>query len=276
MTITTTWEAPPEDPCQISACEDDGGEGCPLDMSRVLIMDFVHTLEIEAARDGQIEVARLRQMAEAFLGRHRIGAKPPEHCLRLHRALMWDERRRHPFERLMIKRFAHMLPKRSGDDGTCGEAVLSRRMIPGFMVAVVKMIGVEHYDTAEREAQRLIDLHHAGGEYPLDWDALAKDPPLADLVDRALVAMAPHFQDFTHRAEWLTELVNGHLAPPPPEDGRRLWIMKSWMVAPLLAALYTDLRRRLRDERLELEDDLGSARLAALLTLHNALNASGV
>lgn len=252
---------------------DEESSGCPLDMTRLLIMDFVRTLELEATRDGRLPVARVRSLAESFLDDYRrVSGTPVEHCLALHEALRWDERRRHPFERLLIRRFAHLLPKREGDEGVREGAVLSRRLIPGFMVAVTKMIGLDHYEACEEAVRQAVDAMRAESPAPVDWSRLAARPEIVDLTDSALADMAPYFADLDKRLEWLTAVVNGHLGAPPPEDGDTLWIMDRDKALALVRALYGDTRRRLRDAPAALEAAVGSDGLRALRLLHGALN----
>ncbi len=248
-------------------------KGCPLDMTRMLIMEFVRTLELEATRDGRLPVARVRSLAEGFLTDYRrISDTHIDHCLLLHEALRWDERRHHPFERLLIRRFAHLLPKRQGDEGVRDGAVLSRRLIPGFMVAVTKMIGLDHYDACEDAVRHAVEAMKADSPAPIDWTELAARPEIVALVDSALADMAPYFSDLHKRTEWLIAVVNGHLGAPPPEDGHRLWVMDEAKALVLVRALYADMRRRLRDQPSTLEAAIGAEGMRSLRHLHAELN----
>lgn len=252
---------------------DEPNSGCPLDMTRLLIMDFVRTLELEATRDGRLPVARVRALAEAFLEDYRkVSQTPIDHCLTLHEALRWDERRRHPFERLLIRRFAHLLPKREGDEGVREGAPLSRRLIPGFMVAVTKMIGIDHYTDCEARIGEAVDRMKAESPAPVDWSHLSAQAEVVAQIDQALADMAPYFDNLGKRLDWLTAVVNGHLGPPPPEDGERLWVMDRDSALLLLRALYGDTRRRLRDTPQLLEAHIGAEGMRALRHLHADLN----
>lgn len=260
-------------PAGLCGSQTDGD--CPIDMSHALIMEFVRDLEDEAARHGGLlEVATLRSRAERFLDQHRSSTQAPELCLRLHKALMWDERRRHPFERLLVKRFAHLLPARVGDDGVRDGAVLSRRVIPGLIVAVVTMIGFDAYHEAEERTRNHVERLRAAGGLPVDWDQVAHEPDILLLMDRVLAAVAGHFAQFDKRVQWLVSVINSHLGPRPPEDGSMVWAMGERKAIALLSALYKDLRRRLRDDRIALEAEVGADGIAALTALHGALNAA--
>lgn len=269
MSEATTKTAP------AGLCSYQTDEECPIDMSHALIMDFVRMLEDEAARQsGKLDLATLRSMADAFLERHRSTAAPPKFCLSLHNALMWDERRRHPFERLLVKRFAHLLPARTGDDGVRDGAVLSRRLIPGLMTAIVTMIGFDAYHEAEELTRGLVDRQRAAGAMPVNWEHVAHEPEVELLMDRMLATVAGHFAQFDKRVQWLVSVVNSHLGPRPPEDGSVVWAMGERKAIALLSALYKDLRRRLRDDPAGLEAEVGHDGFAALLALHAALNAA--
>lgn len=251
----------------------ESSSGCPLDMTRLLIMDFVRTLELEATRDGRLPVARVRSLAEGFLDDYRkVSHAPVEHCLTLHEALRWDERRRHPFERLLTRRFAHLLPKREGDEGVREGAVLSRRLIPGFMVAVTKMIGIDHYADCEARIREAVDAAKAESPAPVDWTRLANRPEVRAQIDQALADMAPYFVDLEKRLDWLVSVINGHLGPPPPEDGDHVWVMDEQSALLLTQALYADTRKLLRDAPHVLEETVGAGGLSALRQLHATLN----
>lgn len=261
---------------QAGGCSYGGGdEDCPLDMSHSLIMAFVQGLEEDAARRGGVlDVATLRARAEDFLGQHRSAAQAPAFCMKLHKALMWDERRRHPFERLLVKRFAHLLPARSGDDGVCEGAILSRRLIPGLMTAIVTMIGFDAYHEAEERTRVHVDRLREAGAMPIDWDTVAREPDVLLHMDRVLAAMATHFDQFDKRVHWLVSVVNSHLGPRPPEDGAMVWAMGERRAIVLLGALYGDLRNRLTSEPAALEAEVGPDGVAAVRALHAALNAA--
>lgn len=244
--------------------------GCPLDMSRLLIMDFVATLEQEAARTGTLDAGALRAQAEVFLGHLRGLRQPADNCLRLHEQLKWEERRRHPFERLIIRRFAHLLPKRIGDDGVMQGAMLSRRAIPGIAVAITKMIGIDRYRAWETATHEILHRHKAERPGPIDWADVAARRESCQLVELALIRMAPYFGDLDKRVQWLVEVINSHLGPPQPEDGGRVWVMDGPKARMMLLALYDDLRQRLRDGSTELEATYGSRAMGALRELDAA------
>ncbi|MFA7429235.1 MAG: hypothetical protein WCZ23_03660 [Rhodospirillaceae bacterium] len=244
-------------------------------MSHALIMEFVRNLEEEAARrNGILDVATLRARADDFLERHRTSAQPPKFCLTLHNALMWDERRRHPFERLLVKRFSHLLPARVGDDGVRDGAVLSRRLIPGLMVAVVTMVGFDVYHEAEERTRAYVERLRGDGVLPVDWDQVAHEPYVLLLMDRVLTTIAGHFGQFDKRVQWLVSVINSHLGPRPPEDGSVVWAMGERKAIALLGALYRELRWRLRDDPVNLEAEVGHEGMAALIAMHAALNAA--
>jgi hypothetical protein len=249
---------------------------CPLDMSRILIMDFVSTLEHQAATQGSLDVGTLRDTAEGFLSRLRATTQAPDNCLKMHERMLWDERRRHAFERLVVLRFAHLLPKRSGDDGVRQGAQLSRRAIPGLAVAMTKMMGLDQYRSFEekiRAQMQIYKLEHPG---PVNWDHVANHPEFHGLVDQALLVMTGYFTDLEKRVPWLIEVINSHLAPPPPEDGRTLWIMDGGKTLLMLGALYADLRTQLASNQRTLERLYGPCAVQSLAALDTALYTFGI
>ncbi|WP_404379732.1 hypothetical protein [Caenispirillum salinarum] len=226
---------------------------CPLDMNRRLLMGFIDRLR----EDGHLASAPiylpgedyLRELAEAYLADvgPAAGAAPSE-CLRLHDAVLWEDRRHRPFERLLTRRFSHLLPKRAGDEGgPAPDAVLSRRAIPGLMAALSKMVGPATLEDAARRTEALLTRHREDRLGLVDWPQLTAQPEAEAVLCEVLMAAARHFQDVGRRLDWLTEVINGHLPPPLPEDHDPAWRCDAGRTRLLLRALYEPLTERLSD-----------------------------
>lgn len=244
---------------------------CPLDMSHVLIMDFVALLEHQAGGQSALDMQTLRSCATVFLDRLRHTTRAPDDCLRMHERLLWDERRRFPFERLVIRRFAHLFPKRVGDDGVSEGAVLSRRAIPGIAVAMTKMMGLDQYKAFDAQIHTILHAHKLTYPGPVDWALVADRADVRRVIDQALLTMTGYFAELGKRVPWLIEVVNSHLGPPAPEDGSTIWAMNSARAIAFLNSLYDDLIDRLKQDRRGMERIYGVQAIHSLAALDEAL-----
>lgn len=221
--------------------------GCPLDMNRRLLAGFLDRLEAEAsfgAIHGCFDLTTLRTLAEDYLSETGVAAVAPQDCLRLHDTVLWEDRRNRPFERLLTRRFSALLPERAGDEGgPAAEAPLSRRLIPGLMAALGKMVGAETLDRAGQETERLLARHRESRLGLVDWPALAAEPAAQRVADDVLVIAARHIRPVPRRLEWLTMVINSHLGPVLREDHDPAWRCTPDRAGHLLAALYAPLRR---------------------------------
>lgn len=262
--------APPESPARQGPL----GSSCPGGETALALQAFVDFLSAHSHQHGTaLTPESLPKLLAQFQDSGLTGVPPS--CVRLHEQMAWDEQRRRPFERLLVKRFAHHFPRRAGDDGSPTAARLSRRVIPGFLLAVVKMVGGDSFAACEAATREHLNRYRQQSPGPLDWSAVAQLPPLRRLVDLALVAMAAHFSDFDKRLSWLIEIVNSHLPPPLPEESEALrgvfWSLTPPTAVLLLSALYEDLERRTRQDALQLEHEVGHYGLTQVRRLHHHL-----
>ncbi|GAA0593683.1 hypothetical protein [Caenispirillum bisanense] len=245
---------------------------CPLSMNRRLLTAFLDHLQVEACGgpdDGCFDIARLRSLAEDFLAATPVAARAPVECLRVHDAMLWEDRRHRAFERLLTRRFSHLFPKRMGDDGTAGAgASLSRRLIPGFMAALAMMVGPDTMNRCSREANRLLGRHREERLGLVDWLDLSQTDGARALVSEVLVAAAAHFEPFERRRDWLCLVVNNHLPPALPEDRDPAWRCTPAVADTMLRALYEPFRRELAaDGGLALRDRFGDQAVASVTVL---------
>lgn len=254
---------------------------CPLDMNRRLLMGFLDRLQAEASfgpAAGCFDLIRLRDLAEEYLteGTHPSVSAPSE-CLKLHDAVLWEDRRNRPFERLLARRFSHLLPKRIGDEGDPAPgAPLSRRLIPGLVAALSKMAGQAMLDEASLCIEALLTRHRESRLGLVDWPQLAAEPEVEAVLCDILLTAAHHFQNVDRRVNWLTQVINSHLPAPLPEDHDPAWRCDPARTRLLLRALYAPLAERLRDktEAALLRRTFGEVAVAETTLLIAALEAS--
>ena len=217
-----------------------------LSIAGTMIGHFTTRLEVEAGKaGGSLSAEAIRAIAERFLAEEhgRFTAtfqRSWDDCTAQRDQRQWDAARRRPFDRILTKRFAHLFPARQDDDGN---ALLSRRMLPGFHLTVDKMIGPALYQQCQRKSQAILDRHCRGGR--IDWDSVHADSEARALADDVLAVVAHAFADFDHRRRWFVDLVNSNLAPPSGGTADALWQLTDHGFAELMRALFAGLRATL-------------------------------
>lgn len=131
------------------------------------------------------------------------------------------------FDRLMVKRISHLFPE---DDGSApGDGEVSRRVLPGYLMAVNQMLGAETAQMFKDRAHKIVDRLRESLGHQFDWDRVYADPEADDLVLDVLVHALPFFRDMPRREEWFVRLINSNLPPFDPDqevpDAERDWKM---------------------------------------------------
>lgn len=221
-----------------------GPKACEA-IANTMIGHFATRLEVEAGkRGGSLSAGEIRALAERFLVDEAQRFAPAyrrsfDSCTTAREARQWESARRRPFDRILMKSFAHLFPPRQGDDG--GKGILSRRVIPGFNLAVDKMIGPALYEQCQRKSQAILDRHRAAnGSYA--WEQVYADSDTHALTNDVLAVVAHYFANFKRRREWFLDLVNSHLARPQPGASDATWLLTEHGFAELMHALFADLR----------------------------------
>lgn len=227
-----------------------GPKACEA-VANTMIGHFATRLEVEARRaGGALSAEAIRALAERFMAEEAVRFRPTlqrswDSCTKAREARQWESTRRNPFDRILAKPFAHLFPARQGDDGEQG--VLSRRLLPGFHLAVDKMIGPALFEQCQRKSQAILERHRrSGGGY--DWDAIHADAETHALTSDVLVVVAHYFGNFERRREWFVALVNSHLAPVAADVPDIHWRLTEHGFSELMRALFADLAARLAAE----------------------------
>ncbi|WP_231849001.1 hypothetical protein [Paramagnetospirillum magneticum] len=209
-----------------------------------MVGHFATRLEVEAAKaGGSLTASQIRALARRFVESEQTRFKAYyqrawNDCTQSRAAQQWEGAREQPFERILMRRFAHLFPPRSGDEG--GEGILSRRMIPGFHMAMDKMIGPTQFEQCRRRSTAILDRHPGGGGGH-DWRAIHADPEAARLIDDVLMVVVHAFADFKKRRVWFMTLVNSHLTPAQVGARDEHWQLNESAFAALMRALFADL-----------------------------------
>jgi len=154
----------------------------------------------------------------------------------------WDPERKSPFGRIVVKKFSHLFnePKKGRMD------TISKRMLPGFFMGLDMMIGPENVDLFQERCSRIIETIREEEGDDFDWDSVYESPEANAVVLDGLMAIAPHFEKFERRQEWLIELINSHLSFVSDDSSEDAgWEMTPAGYKRMLAAMYAELAKHL-------------------------------
>jgi len=235
-----------------------GPKACEA-IANTMIGHFATRLEVEARKaGGALSADAIRDLAERFMAEESARFQPAlkrswDACTAAREAKQWESARRRPFDRILAKPFAHLFPPRQGDDGRQG--VLSRRMLPGFNLAVDKMIGPALYEQCQRKSQAILERHRQSSGY--NWPAIHADPQAIALTRDVLIVVAHYFAHYERRRDWFMALVNSHLSAVGADASDAHWQLTEHSFAELMRALFSELKTALRVEERALKNRYG-------------------
>jgi hypothetical protein len=218
-----------------------GGQGHAL--AETVVMGFIERLRQEArTRGGKLTLADLERLADDFHDKSAALRKAFEMSFeayaRAREHAKAFQNRQYPFNRLLVRRFEHLLARGKGRDG------IPRRVLPGFFMAVEMMLGPQVYEAYQEHGRAIVErLRQAkGGRF--GWGDLYADKEAETLAFDALVVMASYFADYDKRARWFLTVVNSHLGPAhanaTPEEAA--WQLDEAAFKGFLAALFAELK----------------------------------
>jgi hypothetical protein len=217
-----------------------GGQGHAL--AATMVMGIFDRLRHEArARGGKLTLADLERLADDFHDKSAALRQAFELTFeayaRAREHAKVAQNRQYPFDRLLVRRFEHLLARGAG-------AGIPRRVLRGFLMAVEMMLGPQVHDAYQEHCRAIVErvTKARGGKFA--WTDLYADAEAATLAFDALVAMAAYFADFEKRARWFLTVVNGNLGPAPanatPDEAA--WQLDEAAFKSLLGALFADLK----------------------------------
>jgi hypothetical protein len=134
---------------------------------------------------------------------------------------------RDPFTRALVQPFAHLFD--TAPDQSLAEGALSRRMLPGFFIALRLMVGGERYEHAQAVCESTLVQNRTSPEDlgKLEfWDELYADQAVVDVVadiySRALLRLTM----YEKRKQWFIRMVNSQLSAidsMTDADGEASW-----------------------------------------------------
>lgn len=230
-----------------------------------------HLGEAATRRGGQLDRQGIREALEEFRRRadpeitdfYRTGWNE---CLAVIDEVRRESSRRMPFERLMVKPFAHLLP--AAHQPVVPGKGLSRRILPGFLSALQQMLGpvlLEQYQNRCRELVRIIQTAH-GNEF--EWEDVYTDPTSQVIVNDVLVHISKHFSDFERRRAWLINVIISEM-PLGEDAAERDWFFGEAEFRMLMTALFRPLRKQMdsAEGRQRIKDRYGTVAFELLTDL---------
>ncbi|MCK5275807.1 MAG: hypothetical protein KAR37_14240 [Alphaproteobacteria bacterium] len=163
-------------------------------------------------------------------------------CLAVIDEVRRESSRRMPFERLMVKPFAPLLPAahQPVDPGRG----LSRRVLPGFLSALQQMLGPVLLDQYQNRCRELVRIIQTARGNDFEWDDVYTDPTSQVIVNDVLVHISKHFADFDRRQTWLVGVIASEMSLGE-DTVERNWCFREAEFHLLMTALFKPLRKQM-------------------------------
>ncbi|MBT7357071.1 MAG: hypothetical protein HN809_11790 [Rhodospirillaceae bacterium] len=206
-------------------------------------------------RQGAISADDIRTVGKAYIDSEGVASRESlrEHIhlsLIQHEQELWNQTRRRPFDRLLVKRFSHLFPHEGELD--TNKSLLSRRALPGFFMAIEMMTSADLFEQCQQACKGLLKTRREELGDKFLWRDFYDDSDAMDLVNDIIVVIVHHFDDFDKRMHWLHDLINSHLSPPDDYafEGTAIaeWHLLEEDVPELMKALFSDFLKRLGEE----------------------------
>ncbi len=136
-----------------------------------------------------------------------------EECITAVEQRRWDQKRRYPFERLMVNTFVSLLPV--GDEVPIPGVHITRQIIPGFIIAMTQMLGEELTDKYEEYCRKLVSRLEVENGDDFNWKTVYQNSDAISVVSEVLITICHHFVDLKKRRRWLTDVINSQMGAPP-------------------------------------------------------------
>lgn len=221
-------------------------------LAETMVDSFIDRLIGTAeAKGGMLSIEDLEAYSEEFLKKAEdlqvVIEKSFEDYARTRQRAAWEQVRNYPFDRLMIEKFSHLFDE---DNLLQRDDSVSRRIMPGFLMAMNMMLGPEAIEEYQERCRRTVKRIRGDRDQDFDWAEVHADAEAKVVTLDAQVAIAFHFEDLERRAAWFIELINGHL--PPVASGRNpdeaVWRFNEASFRRFLGALLAELKETLSSE----------------------------
>lgn len=183
--------------------------------------------------------AKAKQLSASF-------AQAFDDAAREQEELRWFSIKRPAFDRLIVKRFEHLLMHQDADGEIHG--AISRRLLPGFFLALQMMLGPETMEAYQRRSDEAV-ARIMGGQVPIDWNLVDQDAAIGDVLLDAQYTIAQYFEDVQRRFSWFIQVANAHMAPATNADSFDAnWELGHRALHMLVNSLLVDLKKAVDDD----------------------------
>ncbi|HEC91019.1 MAG TPA: hypothetical protein ENI55_05070 [Alphaproteobacteria bacterium] len=220
-------------------------------MAETVVGSLVDQLTKKAqARGGYLTVQDLQTMNKEFqekaVALQSVFERSFEDYVKARERSSWDQSRNFPFDRLIVKKFSYLFAE--GKALMTARNTLSRRMLPGFFMAVNMMMGPDATEDYQKKCRKIVDAVRAKRGKAFTWDDAYKNAEANKVVQDAMVIIALQFENLEKRSIWFIDLVNNHLAPTGEGDPDTLWQMSQGAFMRFFDALLSDLMASMETE----------------------------
>jgi hypothetical protein len=218
-------------------------------LAETVVASFLDRLKAEARRNGgMLTLSDLENLEGEFAKKtdalQAVFEKTFEDKARHQERPAWQNPRAFPFNRLIVEKFSAMF---SPDELLLDdEYAVSRRILPGFFMALNMMMGEELVEEFQQRCRVIVDRLEDGEDF--EWSDLHADPEGKIVSLDAQVCIATHFEDIDKRAAWFVELINSHMAPAAGGGGAAEWQFSERGFLHFLGFLLSDLKETLSTE----------------------------
>ncbi len=213
-------------------------------MAETVVGSFVDQLTKKAqASGGYLTVQDLQTMNKEFqekaVALQSVFERSFEDYVEARERSSWDQSRNFPFDRLIVKKFSYLFEK--GKALITGKNTLSRRMLPGFFMAVNMMMGPDATEDYQEKCRKIVNAIREKRGQAFTWDDAYKNAAADKVVQDAMITIALQFENLEKRSIWFIDLVNNHLAPADEDAPDALWQMSQGAFMRFFDALLSDL-----------------------------------
>ncbi len=241
-------------------------------LAETIVASFLDRLKAEAARKGgALTIGDLEALDKEFENKtgalQKVFQSSFEEYVRARERAALERERQYPLDRQIVDKFAHLFP---GPDGpSLGDGAISRRILPGFFMAMNVMLGAEVIDEYQDRCRKIVArLQEERGE-DFRWTDVYGNDQVNAIALEAVVEMASHFESMVKRGDWFVGMINDNLGPPDPGRegaGSEDWRMDEKDFPRFVEALFSDVLETMSTEagRLKITKRHGAEACAAL------------
>jgi len=218
-------------------------------MAQAVVDAFSSLLKDEAKKHGGfLGLRHLDELDDVFHAKAEeltvVFEKALQESHREQEDLKWHSIKRPAFDRLMVKHFESLFFAYGSGAPT---GVISRRVLPGFFLALNMMLGPEAIQIYQDRCDEALD-RVMGGDFPVNWDLVEKDDDVNAVVLDAQYTIAQYFEDPTQRADWFINIINSNLAPARDGAPDAYWELDQRSLFKLISHLLLDLKKAVVDD----------------------------